>query len=373
MTARLSATNRSELAAVFLAAAVCILYFFRVFFFSRLDGIWGDLGDARYCIVILEHWRAVASGHAALRDPNFFAPYRGVLGYSVALFLYVPPYLLLRAAGLDRYLAFEWTLIAVRLLGFLSLYALLRRKLRFALLPSLAGAALFTIANIASVTGTHIQLWLVSFVPLLALLVFQYFEFRWSPRQGQARAALYSAAVLLALLFFSDFYIAYFSVLAATAAAAWWMIRELTRRPAALASGLRRIGPGLAVDSAIAAGIFAIALIPFLYVYLPVLAISGGRSYPETFSFMRNWRDLFDVGAGNWMWGSRLGAYYAALNPPYGESGLGIPPFTVLTGAAACCALFRKQCGHGELLAARVADKFDQVRVGQLFRLNHGV
>ncbi len=334
--------SRFETAGVFLAASASVLYFFRAFFLSGFDRISGDLGDARYCIVILEHWRAVAAGHAALRDPNFFAPYHGVLGYSVALFLYVPPYLLLRASGLDRYLAFEWTLIAVRLFGFLLMYALLRRKLRFAPFPSLAGAALFTAANIAAVTGTHVQLWLVSFVPGLAWLVIHYFEFRWTPRRWVARSALYSAAVLLALMFFSDFYTAYFSVLAGGAAGAGGLGREMARRPAALAARLRRHGRDLAADAAIAAAVFAAALVPFFYVYLPVLAITGGRSYPETFSFMRNWRDLLDVGPGNWMWGTRLGAYYARVNPPYGETGLGIPPLSALT-AAACLVVFRKR------------------------------
>ena len=106
---------------------LCVLLVFRPFFLSHFDSILSDPGDGRLCITILEHWVKVFHGQVQVASPNFFFPERGVLGYSDTLFLDALPYATLRFLGLDRYLAFEATMMLVTAVGFASMLGLLRR------------------------------------------------------------------------------------------------------------------------------------------------------------------------------------------------------------------------------------------------------
>src|SRR6185312_11156647 len=126
-----SASSRStKLLLAILAAAASVVCLYYPFFFSRGNLVSGDLVDNRLYIVLLEHWRAVFSGHAAMTSPNFFAPYPGALGLSESLFLYTPFYLAFSFLGGDPALSFQLTLIALRLIGFFAVLALLRRGLK---------------------------------------------------------------------------------------------------------------------------------------------------------------------------------------------------------------------------------------------------
>ena len=58
-------------------------------------------------------------------SPNFFFPAKGTLGYSDTLVLNQIFYAPLRAIGLDSFLAFEWTLSLLSLVGFAALFVLL--------------------------------------------------------------------------------------------------------------------------------------------------------------------------------------------------------------------------------------------------------
>ena len=110
------------------AALAAAITFFWPFFASHGDTLSGDLGDNRLHLVILEHWRAAVAGQAPALSPNFFAPDPGVLAYSDAVLLCVPPYLLLRALTLEPHLAYQRTLFALQRLPCVALFALLCRS-----------------------------------------------------------------------------------------------------------------------------------------------------------------------------------------------------------------------------------------------------
>src|SRR5579863_9358052 len=165
-----------RLAAVAVTALVAIAVFYRAFFTSGGDLVAGDMADTRSLLAILEHWQAVFSGRSPLASPNFFAPFRGALGFGEAMFLFAPPYAILKLAGLDRYLAYEFTLMLVKGLGFVSLYALLRNPMRLSVAPSLAGAALFSISSLSFVSAAHAQLVAEAFVPAAAWLLWRFHD-----------------------------------------------------------------------------------------------------------------------------------------------------------------------------------------------------
>lgn len=336
MTTKRFASGSFELLSVIVAASGSILFLYREFFLSRFDLITGDPGDARMYIALLEHWRAVFSGHAAFASPNFFAPQTGVLGYSDCLFLYVPEFLIFRLLGCDRYLAFEFTLIAVRLIGFFALYLLLRRKLRLDPFPSLAGACLFSISHIYYYSAGHPQLAAVAFVPVLALLLFHYFEL------PERRAwSLWSAAVLFGLLFFTGYYIAFFCALGCMTIFASWVILEMAGDRAGLSRMLRLRAPRLARDFGIALAVFGVALAPFLYVYLPVLRGTGGRVFAEIEGFVHSFREVFNVSDTNVVWGRLMARVYDWPMYRMGETNRGFTPVSVIVAIAIGCLSLR--------------------------------
>ena len=64
MTRKRLTSGLFEVLAILSAASAVTFVFYREFFLSSLDAITGDPGDARLYIAVLEHWRAVLSGHA---------------------------------------------------------------------------------------------------------------------------------------------------------------------------------------------------------------------------------------------------------------------------------------------------------------------
>ncbi len=303
------------------ASALAVLaVFYRAFFLTGGDLVAGDLADTRSLIAILEHWQAVFAGRAPLASPNFFAPFRGALGFGEAMFLFAPPYAILKLAGLDRYLAFEFTLMLVKGLGFASLYALLRNPMRLSVAPALLGAALFTISSLSYVSAPHAQLVAEAFVPAAAWLVWRFHE------RG-ARWALWLAAAILGLLFSTSFYIAFLAALSMAVAGAIWMVVGEGDGGFRIMSGKRFAPWGIAL------AIFTAALCLFLYIYLPALARSGGRSLGETALYLRGWREALDVGPGNLVWGAVVRRVYDPLRKMTGEYGQGWPPVTALTAA----------------------------------------
>ncbi len=306
-----------------LAGCLALAYLFHRYLLSGGDAITGDLGDSRLCMVLLEHWWAVCQGLASPRNPNFLAPARDVLGYSTTLFLCAPVYLPLRLLHFDTYTSYQLTLVALRAVGFASAYLMLRRVFVLTASPSVFGAVLFTVANISVRSLGHPQLLNLMFTPVQTLLVWLYFVKR-------SRRTLAGLAFLTGAMLFTDVYEVFFEGLLVLAlipvwvAVEWWADREsLTRR---LRQSSRR-GPS---DLAFAAPFFLIWLLPFLAVYYPVFRQIGGRPYPEVFSYIRDWREILNVGPNNWLWGRSLGKWFQSWESPVGETGFGITPIMAL-------------------------------------------
>src|SRR6266566_8963304 len=72
---------------------------FRSWLLSGFDAAFGDDEDGYLALALIEHWRHVFSGAAHWRDPIFFFPQRGALGYTDAFFLFGVIYAPLRFAG----------------------------------------------------------------------------------------------------------------------------------------------------------------------------------------------------------------------------------------------------------------------------------
>jgi hypothetical protein len=122
------------------------------------SGIPGDLGDARFNIIILEHVYGWVIGRwGDLWSPIFFFPYEGALGFSDNHFGSASTYILLRLSGLNSVHAFSGWFSIGCILNFISAYWVFR-KMSFSALSAASGAFVFTFSLPFLAQSGHAQL-----------------------------------------------------------------------------------------------------------------------------------------------------------------------------------------------------------------------
>jgi hypothetical protein len=136
----------------------------------------GDLGDARFNSVILEHvFQWLTQKGTSLWSPTFFYPFSGVLAFSDNHFGSALAYILFRSLGAGREVAFDcWFLIGLTL-NFACSYLVIKR-LGLNDFSAAAGAFAFTFALPALVQDNHAQLTYRFAIPLAYYAFFEILE-----------------------------------------------------------------------------------------------------------------------------------------------------------------------------------------------------
>ena len=258
----------------------------------------GDRLDGLIQVSILEHWFNVVRGNAAWDATNYFYPYRGTLAYNDGYFLYGLPYAGLRAFGLDPFASAEAVNLLLRVLGFLTAYHFASRVLRMAFSWAMLGAALFTLSISTYQQSAHAQILSVALAPgaaLLAVRTMQALEagtvrpaFGW----GAALALLVSAWLMTA--FYMAWLLGFYAAVLLSAALA--TSPEARRRLSAVLQREWRTVSAIAL-------FFAVAIAPFLSLYLPKASESGMHSFAAIRPYLPNLSDTLRVGPGNMLFG----------------------------------------------------------------------
>ena len=136
----------------------------------------GDLGDARFNSVILEHGYQWLIGQApSLWSPGFFYPFSKILAFSDSHLGSLWIYAAARLLGATRELSFQaWFLVAF-LLNFVSAYWMLRR-MRFDVLGASCGAFVFAFALPVLHQEGHAQLGYRFAIPMAVLAWWRFVE-----------------------------------------------------------------------------------------------------------------------------------------------------------------------------------------------------
>lgn len=269
-----------------------------------LTAVPGNLGDARFNNVVLEHlflWFTGKDG--SLWSPGFFYPYPGALTFSDNHFGTGLVYIAARLFGLGPERAFiAWYSIAVPLNYFSCYYTL--RKLGISRLGSAVGAFLFTFALNVSARHGHAQLAYRFGIPL-AMLSWQRFV-----EKGELKQASL-VTFWLTLQFLCSIYLGYFLLLLLIAYA---VVQTITTTPASM------IKPHAAVLRAVSEIKFArnasylvliitccIALFGLFYPYMHYSRMYQiSRSYQEIASMLPRPISYFLAGGSTlWHWMDR--------------------------------------------------------------------
>jgi hypothetical protein len=248
----------------------------------------GDVGDARFNSVVLEHLFRVLKGEQSLWNPDFFYPFSGVLAFSDNHFGNGVTYIAARLVGLSREHAFDvWYLSGVIANFAAATYALRR----FGLTPAAVGigAFIFTFGLPILAQDGHAQLIYRFGVPLAALGLWQAFHSR-------RILGLASVAFWTTWQFYCSIYLGIFLLylLAALAAALW-----LQNRPFALQPWLANWRNAPQRDKIVAGVIVVLSGLAMAYLlgnyYLIVSRTYGfSRGVAEITSMLPRWASYFN-------------------------------------------------------------------------------
>ena len=287
-------------AAAFISTAVLSLaVFFRVELISGFGHLWGSQFDGGIEAAILEHWYNVLRGAELWNHTEYFFPYGDTLGYNDGYLLYGLMHAVFRAAGADVFAASALVDMSVKAIGFAAMFVFLRRVVACSFGFALFGAALFTLAHGSFVHSMQEQLLSVSFAPLLGWLAWEAWHALAAERPGAF--VLWSAAVglLWGAWLLTAYYMSWFAMLFACVLVVVSVpVVGHARMWAGLMLCWRRRWPCAAVTA-----IAVLAVMPFLIVYLPKLAETGGQSWGQTLSFTPVPNDIVNLGPTSSLWG----------------------------------------------------------------------
>lgn len=303
----------------------------------------GDRLDGLIQASIFEHWFNVLRGHAAWDMTNYFHPYRGTLAYNDGYMLYGIVYAGFRSIGVDPFLASEAVFVALRVLGFVTAYRFVRRALGLRPYWATFGAAMFTLSISVFQQSAHSQILSISLAPGAALLALSLLQALEAGRRGVALgwgvALVMLGAAWLMTAFYMAWLLAFFAVLLLFAFA---VLNTAWRARARLV--LRREWPVIAAVGVIA----AVAVTPFLVLYLPKARESGMHSFAALRPFLPNLADTVRFGPGNLLFGW---ADHFLVQPGSAERIVGWPPVHIACFIAAVLSWRRWPAGRPAIAA----------------------
>ncbi|TPG09631.1 hypothetical protein EAH84_13645 [Sphingomonas oligophenolica] len=314
--------------------------------------LYGDNYDGMIEVAILNHWYRVFTTGAAWDVTGYFYPYASTLGYNDTYVVPGIPFSLARIAGADPFLAACASHVAMKSIGFVGMYVLLRRGLNVRTLLALSGAVLFTTANVSLLHMYHAQLLSVGLFPWLSFLAVRTARMLHRDRSYAVFAYGCGFAVLYGVTALNAFYgVWFFSLFLAIYAPVALMLMPANERQAFGAAAMRH---WRALLACLVVG--AIALLPMLLLYLPIMATGARHSWESgPHLYLPNMLTLFNVGSGNLVWG-RLPTLLGADAPfPGGETRFGLPIGLMVATLFALLWAGRERAKSGIMLPVGIA------------------
>lgn len=279
--------------------ALGFFWMFRGWLFGSFDGVFGDEGDARLLVTLLEHWYRVYAGLTTdWLNPPFFYPEKHVLGFTDAYFLYGVAYSTLRAMNVEPFLAFMLVMAALSAVGYVGFMRLAIVDLGATPMSAAVGAFLFVFANMMAVKMGHAQSYCAMLLPLIAHLAAAAFK---SASAGRAVWLAGTAGLLHALIFSTAYLTGWFATTSALLVGLIFL--------ALCGSARDFLGLAWTTKRHVAVaylGAFALGMVPFLIIYLPVWQNGNFRTMDDVASYAPRLRDIINVGTDNLIWGEVL-------------------------------------------------------------------
>ncbi len=297
--------------------------FFRTSLLSGFANVNGDAADGQLIMYMHEHLFRWLQGQADFGSPAFFYPQPNVLGYTDAFLLDLLPYSAIRLLGADPYLSMQLLGIALSALCFFCTFHIFAHQLGVRTFIALAAGLLITFPNnlFVKLSGAHINFFDIYYIPLIVMLMLAALKpFPQTTARSLALTAI--TAAVYGLLFGTSYYVAWllaFCVLIGAVFASIKFRAEVldfvreNKRPLLTYSGVAAIG-------------FVLGIVPFLRVYLPVLAVHPARDFREYIGHAPFLYDVINVSGTNAIWGGLVTLILGAPRAAAPELTLAVTP-----------------------------------------------
>lgn len=338
-------TGKALVAFLVLVLVICIQ--FRVQILSHFNVLYGDSYDATIAVAILEHWSSTFQGHSHWSQLYYFYPYTNTLAQTDGYFLLGIIYSVIRLFGVDPYLAFEYTNIGIRAIGFVAFLVMSRRVFSLSFGWSLVAASLFILSNSLTTHGQRIQLATVGIAPIMVVLMFYAYKALQVANQRSLFRHGAAAGVMLGAWSITCFYITWFFIFFTTFFALIAFCLAPRASKWALWQQFKASYVALGAVLLIAIG----AQLPLLMTYLPKAQETGMRLYETVFPYTIPWHGILQVGHSNLLFGELYNKFVSLFAP--GPTSMGeyyntgfAPILFVFFVAGAAMAIYRfKEAG----------------------------
>lgn len=252
----------------------------------------GDRVDPRFVTFCLEHEYRSLTGHGSFLSPPFFYPVRGTLGYSDVVLGDLPMYSLFRATGLMPFYAMKMTAWSADILCFLLALGFLAKGLGWRLLPSALGAAFYAFNLQRFLAMGQYQMEAGFLLPAAAWCGASWARnLKALGEKTDFRPA--AALLLLDLQLLTSYYLGWFALFWGAIWLGFLLMDPFARRWMLGACRSR------ARDLIVAAVAFVVGLIPFLWIYLPVLKDQPHRRFNDYWTLVPTGADWLKVDAAH--------------------------------------------------------------------------
>lgn len=285
--------------------AVLVLAFCEWFFFRNVIGtgrgaLISDRADGRLTNLLTEHWWNFFNGREKFSEIAMFYPQKEVIGYTDLFLGYGIVHSILRLAGLNMFVSYKWTVVLTHVLGTVSMYYLLKKKLIINTLWSLFGTIAFCFSDTLARNLGHTQLGAVAYLPLLCIFIIGFID----NIKIRHRKNIYAYCLIgwFVLLTYNSWYIACFTGFFGLLFLVVYCIC-LKRRGIIIISLLVQTVSTIGKDIIGYVIVLGLLYIPFIRIYIPVMKLSAGYSYDMCTAFLPEFADLINVTESNYMLG----------------------------------------------------------------------
>lgn len=289
-----------ETAFIIISLLFCEWFFFRNIVFTGTGALISDRADGRLTMLLTEHWWNFFNGKEKFSEIAMFYPADDVFGYTDLFLGYGILHSLLRAIGLNIFVAFKWMLILTHIFGTFTTYYLLNRKLSVKFGWSIFGTMAFCFSDTYARFLVHTQLNAVAYLPLLLILLVGFIE----NYKTRYKRNIYAYCMIgwFVLLTYNSWYVACFTGLFSLFFIIVYLICIKKNKINVLSLIIQNIK--YIWKDLIGYFLYMVVLfIPFIKIYLPVMKKSSGYNYYDCVMYMPEIADIINVSEGNFMLG----------------------------------------------------------------------
>lgn len=296
--------NQKLINYITLAVSLLIIILLELKFFDNVifkNMMIGDEGDARLNNLLVEHWYRVFCGKEKISAVNIFYPMTNTLAYTDMLFALAIPYSVLRAFGINMFLANKIVLIGFHVFGSYSLFFLLKNKFKLNNMWSLLGVVVFSYSSAYYVRIGHTQLITISLIPLLIIFIFCFFQ----NINNKAKRIVYGLLTITqyVIIMYTSWYTAFFTALFIAIFIIVYICVALNNNNKVF----HNIGAYIkkSYKEILTYVLYTICIvIPFFKMYIEVARMYGKRTYSEIATMLPEIIDFFNVGDDNFLLGN---------------------------------------------------------------------